>query len=78
MNKILERIKKLETFSNKKQQWNIIKDIEGKTQEISEKKQEDIDDLKERVQTTPNKNANKVYAEWRNGNVVIIKENDER
>ena len=38
MNKILERIKKLETFSNKKQQWNIIKDIEGKNARNKRKK----------------------------------------
>lgn len=45
MDEILERIKKLESFSNIRQQWNIIRDIKGESKEISEKEQEDIDEF---------------------------------
>ena len=45
MDEILEKIKKLKSYSNKKQQWNLIREIEGNLKEIDEKEQKDIEEF---------------------------------
>lgn len=45
MDEILEKIKNLESYSNKKQQWDLIREIEGNLKEIDEKEQKDIEEF---------------------------------
>lgn len=45
MEEILKGIKDLETFENKKQQWNLIKEIDGNSEQISEGELQDREEF---------------------------------
>ena len=68
MDEILEKIEKLKLYSNKKQQWNIIREIEGNLKEIDAQEQKDIEEFnKEKTDL-----INILYSKINDGNLKNI------